>query len=183
MRERSPIEEGRFWAGEELPIFGKMYFDFTEVSEITGIPIIDLRYWRTCCQKLGDRWPRPKHGRLRFTSDQIIVFLLLHELTRRFGMTMAGALDVLIAIDLEGFVAAKLDRGDGYFSRYDLNVLLQIQISRRAEILFGSSEYADLERPLVVRHLGVSRRLARGVLAAARNNLQSAAPGDTCSVE
>lgn len=164
MRSEGSNPKGGFWSGEEIPLFSKMYFELAEVVELTGIAAKDVRYWRTCCRRLYDRRPRKKYMRLRFTADQIIIFLLIHELTRGFGMTVAGAVDVLMSVDLEGFVEAKIERGESFFSRSDLNVLLQIQITRRSELLFGSAEFAETSKPLIINHLGIGRRLARGVL-------------------
>jgi hypothetical protein len=159
MGAKLKIKPSSFWAGMEVPIFGKLYFDFSEIVKLTGIAGIDIRYWRTCFRKLNDRWPREKHKRLRFTADQIISFLAIHELTRSFGMTVQGAVDVLGCMDLEGFVEEKIKSGQLTFNRFDLNVLLQIQITRRAEVVFGSEEYLELKKPLQCRRMGIGKCL------------------------
>jgi len=128
---------------DPIPALSKRYFSIGEVSRLTGLRTMTIRYWEKRYPIL--RVHARQHGdRRRYRPSEFLVIILLNELISVLGMTSDGASAILDKVDLVPFVLSKQRSNEDFVTRHEIrNILCHAFVQSLSHVNPGREAVCD----------------------------------------
>lgn len=123
--EQAQISHGQAMldVDEPIPALSRRYFSIGEVSRLTGLRTMTIRYWEKRYPILRVH-PRQHGDRRRYRPSEFLLIIALNELISVLGMTSDGASAILDKVDLGPFVLSKQRSNEGFVTRHEIRNIL-----------------------------------------------------------